>query len=95
MRLYANQTIFHVSLEIQNRKKTAMDLMYLAHINFRPIDHAQLLTTAPATPEAIRVRRSIPSHISPPQATANLSTCSAPIRLCETPSPLIWALTPR
>ncbi len=66
MRLYANQTIFHVSLEIQNRKKTPMDLMYLAHINFRPIDNAQLITTAPATAEAIRVRRSIPSHISPP-----------------------------
>ena len=66
MRVYAHQTIFHMSLAIQNRKKTAMDLMYLAHINFRPIDNAQLITTAPTTPEAIRVRRSIPSHISPP-----------------------------
>jgi hypothetical protein len=42
-----------------------MDLMYLAHINYRPVDHATLLTTAPTNAQAIRVRQSIPSHISP------------------------------
>lgn len=66
MRLYANQTTFRVSITIQNRKQTAMDLMYLAHINFRPIDNSQLITTAPTTTAAMRVRRSIPSHFLPP-----------------------------
>lgn len=66
VRLYADQTIFTVSLEIQNLKKTPMDLMYLAHINYRPVDNAQLLTSAANTAAAIRVRKSIPSHISPP-----------------------------
>lgn len=66
VRLYANQSIFTVSLEIHNLKHTPMDLMYLAHINYRPVDMAHLHTTAPNTPQAIRVRRSIPSHISPP-----------------------------
>lgn len=66
VRLYADQTILSVTMEIQNHKKTSMDLMYLAHINYRPVDMAQLHTTAPNTADAIRVRRSIPSHISPP-----------------------------
>lgn len=65
IRLYAQQSVVHVSLTIENLKHTPMELMYLAHINFRPVDHATLHTTAPVTPAKIRVRRSIPSHISP------------------------------
>lgn len=65
VRFYANRRVWSVSMTIANQKKTAMDLMYLAHINYRPVDHAVLQTTAPSTAEAIRVRRSIPSHITP------------------------------
>lgn len=65
IRLYADKRTFRVSLQIENLKKTPMDLMYLAHINYRPVDHAQLLTSAANVPAQIRVRRSIPSHISP------------------------------
>ena len=65
IRLYANKRIFTVSLTIENLKKTPMDLMYLAHINFRPVDHAQLITSAANTPAQIAVRKSIPSHITP------------------------------
>ncbi len=66
VRLYANQTIFTVTMRIHNDKKTPMDLMYLAHINYRPVDMGALHTSAPSNADAIRVRRSIPSHISPP-----------------------------
>lgn len=65
IRLYADKRIFTVTLTIENLKKTPMDLMYLAHINFRPVDHAQLITSATNTPEQIIVRKSIPSHITP------------------------------
>jgi hypothetical protein len=65
IRLYATKRIFTVSLVIDNLKKSPMDLMYLAHINFRPVDHAQLITSAANTPAQIKVRRSIPSHITP------------------------------
>ena len=65
IRFYAGQRTWTVSLSITNLKRTPMDLMYLAHINYRPVDHARLLTTAPTTAAAIRVRKSIPSHISP------------------------------
>ena len=42
-----------------------MDLMYLAHINFRPVDGGEIVYSALPTPEHVRVRSSIPSHIKP------------------------------
>ena len=44
-----------------------MELMYLAHVNFRPVDNGRLVYSAPCTPEHVRVRSSIPSHIRPPE----------------------------
>jgi hypothetical protein len=42
-----------------------MDLMYLAHANFRPADGGEIHYTAHYTPKTVRVRRSIPAHITP------------------------------
>ena len=61
----ANDTLLDVSLQVDNLKKTPMDLMYLAHANFRPVDNAELIYSAPYTAKAVRVRRSIPAHITP------------------------------
>jgi hypothetical protein len=65
VRLYENSSLFRVLIEIQNLKHTGMELMYMAHVNFRPIDNGRLVYSAPCTPESVRVRRSIPSHIRP------------------------------
>ena len=65
VKLYAGSTLFKVSMDVHNLKKTDMELMYLAHINFRPVDHGRLVYSAPCTPEGVRVRRSIPSHVHP------------------------------
>ena len=61
----AGSALIDVSLSVENLKKTPMDLMYLAHANFRPADNGELHYTAPYTPEAVRVRRTIPPHIAP------------------------------
>jgi hypothetical protein len=61
----ADSTLLDVSLAVENLKKSPMDLMYLAHANFRPVDDGELFYSAPATPEAVRVRRSIPAHVTP------------------------------
>jgi hypothetical protein len=47
-----------------------MELMYLAHVNFRPVDNGRLVYTAHCTPEHVRVRKSIPSHVRPPAGYA-------------------------
>ncbi len=65
VRLYAGATTFPISISIHNLKRTPMELMYLAHVNFRPVDNGRLVYSAPCTPEHVRVRTSIPSHVHP------------------------------
>jgi len=62
--LRAGETVLPIAMEIHNRKKSAMELMYLAHVNFRPLDGGRLVT--PATPEGMRVRTLVPATLSPP-----------------------------
>jgi hypothetical protein len=65
VRLYAGAATFSVSIRIENLKRSPMELMYLAHVNFRPVDNGRLVYSAPSTPDCVRVRRSIPSHVHP------------------------------
>lgn len=61
----ANSALLDVTLSVKNLKKTPMDLMYLAHANFRPADGGILHYTARYNSKSVRVRCSIPKHISP------------------------------
>lgn len=65
VKLYGNSSRFWVSMTIQNLKHSEMELMYLTHVNFRPVDDGRLVYSAHSTPEHVRVRSSIPSHIHP------------------------------
>lgn len=66
VKLYANSSKIAISLTVKNLKRSPMELMYLAHVNFRPVDHGRLVYSAPCNPAHVRVRSSIPSHIHPP-----------------------------
>ena len=70
VRLHAGATRFPISIAIHNLKRSPMELMYLAHVNFRPVDNGRLVYTAHCTPEHVRVRQSIPSHLRPPAGYA-------------------------
>ncbi len=61
----AGSALLDISLSVENLKKTPMDLMYLAHANFRPVDHGELHYSAAYGPQSVKVRQSIPAHISP------------------------------
>ncbi|MGB5048891.1 MAG: DUF4432 family protein, partial [Caldilineaceae bacterium] len=63
VKMYADSSLLHVSLVCRNWKQTPMEYMYLAHVNFRPVDNGHLLYSADITPQTVRVRRSIPSHV--------------------------------
>lgn len=65
VRLYAGSPRFTVSMTISNLKQTPMDLMYLAHANFRPVDYGRLIYSALCDAQHVRVRKSIPSHVKP------------------------------
>jgi len=61
----AGSTLLDVKLAVDNLKRSPMELMYLAHANFRPVDNGELVYSAPYTPAAVRVRRAVPAHIAP------------------------------
>lgn len=64
-KLYVGRTIFTVTMTITNLKQSPQELLYLAHVNFKPADNGRLIYSAKPTPEHVRVRASIPSHITP------------------------------
>ena len=70
VRFYANSSLVEVQLEIENLKHTAMDLMYLAHLNLRPIDGAQLEYSAIINPENVQIRTDMPAHATFPAGFA-------------------------
>lgn len=63
--LKENATLLDVSVAVENLKKTPMDLMYLAHANFKPVDYGELHYSAKTNDNSVRVRQTIPSHITP------------------------------
>ena len=65
VRLYAGKSTFWASLTITNLKRSPMEYLYLAHANFRPVDNARLVYSAPYDAQHVRVRVSIPSHVKP------------------------------
>lgn len=65
--LSAGSAMIDVDIHVENRRKSAMALMYLGHANFRPVDYAELDYSARYSPETVRVRQSVPGHIDPPE----------------------------
>lgn len=72
IRVYENSSLIDVSISIENLKKTDMELMYMMHINFRPVDNSEIIYTADYTPEKIMVHDSLPSHMQTDSDSARL-----------------------
>jgi hypothetical protein len=65
VKLYAGATKFEIEMVITNLKASEMELMYLMHINFKPVNYGRLVYSAVYSPEHVRVRTGIPAHIKP------------------------------
>jgi hypothetical protein len=65
VKLYAGSSRCVTTMTVTNLKGSDMELMYMAHANFRPVDNGRLVYSAPADTGHIRVRTSIPSHVKP------------------------------
>ena len=63
VKLYADSTVFPISATLANLKKTDMEYMYMAHVNFKPVDNSRIVYSAPCTPESTRVFINVPKHI--------------------------------
>jgi Domain of unknown function (DUF4432) len=60
LKIYADHARMTLDLTIHNLKHDAMDLMYLAHINFKPVDGAEIVDTVADAPENFRIRDKVP-----------------------------------
>jgi hypothetical protein len=54
-----------VDLSIRNLRHAPMELMYLAHINFRPVDGAVIVDGVPDDADHVRIRRELPPQFVP------------------------------
>ncbi len=70
VKLYENSSRIDVHFELENLKNSSMDFMYMAHVNFRPVDNGELKYSAKVSSDTVRVRTSIPSHVKPPPGYA-------------------------
>ncbi len=65
VRLYENSSLFEISMKIKNLSGMPMELMYLCHINFAPVEDSRLEYSAHYNADSIKPRTSIPSHLKP------------------------------
>jgi Domain of unknown function (DUF4432) len=65
LRIHAGHGRMQLDFKVHNLKRDAMDLMYLAHVNFRPIDNGQLVDTVPDEPKYFRIRDKVPEFFTP------------------------------
>lgn len=68
LKLHAGSGRIEAQVAIRNLKHTPMELMYLAHVNFRPHDGAHLIDTVPDDNQSIRIRTRLPGLFKPSDA---------------------------
>lgn len=71
-KLYENGSMFRVTVELENKRHTPMEYMYLCHINFRPVDGAKLIYSAPCDKEHFKVYPSGAEGLEEPRRTKML-----------------------
>ena len=57
-RLYENDSVLKINIDLVNRRSNPMEYMYLCHINFRPFDGARIISTAKYDSENFTVYKS-------------------------------------
>lgn len=65
--LYEGSTVLEISMKISNQSNYAMELMYMAHVNFCPVYNSRIVQSLGWTKDDIKIRESIPSHVVVPE----------------------------
>lgn len=69
IRVSADETTFDVSMTVENKSQVPMDFLYLAHVNFLPVDGSQIVASHKWDSDSVQVRSTFPSHIFVPEET--------------------------
>lgn len=67
-RLYEDASVLKIDVTIENLRTEPMEYMYLCHINFRPVDGAELIYSAKKDREHIKVQKRIAAGVPAEQA---------------------------
>ncbi len=71
IRLYEDDSLIQFGMRVRNLNKTPMEYMYLAHINFLPIEQGELVYSAKYDADHVKIRSSFPSHMKPTEKLSN------------------------
>ncbi len=63
VKLYQGSTLLHTTVILENLNQTPLEYMYLAHVNFRPVDYGRLVYSARVNPANVRVRANLPPNL--------------------------------
>lgn len=64
LRLHENHARMAINFSVTNLKADTMSLMYLAHVNFRPVDGARIIDTVPDDPKYFTIRDKVPEFFT-------------------------------
>ena len=64
VKFYSGSALLEISITITNLANDPMELMYQAHLNWRPVDNGRLVQSYGWTPEDMEPRMSVPRHFS-------------------------------
>lgn len=67
-RLYSDSTLLDVTVNLKNLRSKPFTYMYLCHINFRPVDGAELIYSAKYDKEHFKVHKIVPANMAPDKA---------------------------
>lgn len=70
--LNAGSSRIRADLTIRNLRPVPMELMYLAHVNFRVVDGSVIVDTARRGPRHVRIRANLPPQLTPSTAYLDL-----------------------
>ncbi len=70
--MYEDSSVLDITMSLANLRKTAMEYMYMMHINFRPVDYARLVYSAKCDPDHVKVHISVPEHMKSAGGTSGL-----------------------
>ncbi|MBC8253063.1 MAG: DUF4432 family protein [Ardenticatenia bacterium] len=63
VRLHQGSALIDVSMTIENRSNYPMELMYMCHVNFRPVNQGRIVQSVAWTKDSMELRTAIPEHV--------------------------------
>lgn len=70
VRVRPGSSLLELTMTAVNHKRTPMELMYMMHVNFRPVDNGRLVYSA--APKNVKTHVSLPSHMQASPTAAKL-----------------------